>query len=116
MRRTYHLVPAEAWEASDPAVPYAAPSLGVEGFIHCTDGDVELLRTAERYYRADPRPYLVLTVDLDRCTAPWTVEDPAGIYPHVHGPIDRAAIVAVARMVRGADGAFLRVDHGSAGG
>jgi uncharacterized protein (DUF952 family) len=46
MRSTFHLVPRDVWLAADPAAPYAAPSLQGEGFIHCTDGADELLRTA----------------------------------------------------------------------
>ncbi len=60
MRSTFHLVPAETWAAADPAVPYAAPSLSAEGFIHATDGTEELIATANRYYRDDPRPYVTL--------------------------------------------------------
>jgi uncharacterized protein (DUF952 family) len=106
MRSTYHLVPDEEWAIADPAAPYRARSLAAEGFIHCTDGDEALVATANRHYRDDPRPFLALTIDLDAAGSPWTVEDPGGIYPHVFGPIDRAAITDVARLARTADGAF----------
>lgn len=108
-RLTFHLVPAETWAAADLTRPYTAGSLAAEGFIHCTDGEAELLRTADRHYRDDPRSFLALTVDLDQVTAPWRVEDPAGIYPHVFGSIEHAAIVAVAPLVRAADGRFVGV-------
>ena len=45
--------------------PYAAASLEHEGFIHCTDGVEALGATFERYFLADPRPFVALTVDLD---------------------------------------------------
>jgi uncharacterized protein (DUF952 family) len=106
MRSTYHLVPDDEWAAADPATPYRAGSLAAEGFIHCTDGDEALVATANRHYRDDPRPFLALTIDLDSAGSPWTAEDPAGIYPHVFGPIDRQAIMAVARLTRDEDGAF----------
>lgn len=108
-RLTCHLVPAADWAAADRTRPYEAASLVSEGFIHCTDGDGELLRTADRHYRDDPRPFVVLTVDLDLVTAPWSVADPAGIYPHVFGPIDQAAIVAVRSLVREPDGRFVGI-------
>jgi uncharacterized protein (DUF952 family) len=92
--------------ATDPATPYRAASLATEGFIHCTDGADALVATAERHYRDDPRPFLALTVDLDAAGSPWSVDDPQGIYPHVFGPIDRAAIVAIERLGRDADGRF----------
>ena len=66
-----------------------------------------MVATANRHYRADPRAFVVLTVDLDRLTSPWRVEDPGGIYPHVFGPIDRAAIVRVVPAPRDADGTFV---------
>jgi uncharacterized protein (DUF952 family) len=107
MRPTYHLVPADAWAGADPDEPYAAPSLAVEGFIHCTDGMVEMVATANRHYRADPRAFLVLTVDLDASGSPWRIEDPEGIYPHVFGTIDRPAIIRVVPAPRDPDGLFL---------
>ncbi len=109
MHLTFHLTPAERWAAADPDAPYEAPSLGAEGFIHCTDGEAALLATANRHYRHDPRGFLALTIDLDRVDAPWRIEDAAGIYPHVHVPIDRAAILAIAAVERDADGRFTRL-------
>ena len=107
MRPTYHLVPAETWDAADPGRPYWAASLDAEGFIHCTDGMTEMVATANRHYRADGRAFLVLTVDLDAAGSPWRIEDPQGIYPHVYGPIARAAISRVVPAPRAPDGRFL---------
>ena len=113
MRPTFHLVPAAAWAAGDPSRPYTAPSLETEGFIHCTDGEAAIIATANRHYRDDPRPFLVLTIDLDSAGSPWRIEDPAGIYPHVFGPIDRAAILDRRSLEREPDGRF--TDGGSHG-
>jgi uncharacterized protein (DUF952 family) len=104
---TFHLTPVEWWTAADSAEPLGAPSLDDEGFIHCTTGAAEMVATANRHYRGDPRAFVVLTIELERVTSPWRVEDQGGIYPHVFGPIDRAAIVDVRPMPRAADGAFL---------
>jgi uncharacterized protein (DUF952 family) len=106
-RLTYHLTPRAWWDAADPVTPLRAPSLETEGFIHCTDGATEMVATANRHYVAEPGQFVVLTVDLDQVTSPWRVEDPARIYPHIFGPIDRAAIVAVVDAPRGPDGTFL---------
>jgi uncharacterized protein (DUF952 family) len=104
---TYHLTPEGWWRATDSAAPLGAPSLEDEGFIHCTTGHDEVVATANRHYREDPRPFVVLTIDLDALTSPVRIEDERGIYPHVFGPIDRAAIVAVRPMPRAADGTFV---------
>jgi uncharacterized protein (DUF952 family) len=107
MRPTYHLVPVEIWTSADPGGPYTAASFDVEGFVHCTDGMTEMVATANRHYRDDPRPFLVLTVDLDASGSPWRIEDERGIYPHVFGPIERAAILRVVEAPGAADGEVL---------
>ncbi len=107
MNRTYHLTPVEWWSSADPDGALGAPSLDDEGFIHCTTGATEMVATANRHYRDDPRAFVILTIDLDRVTSPWRVEDPGGIYPHVFGPIDRTAILDARPMPRDADGEYL---------
>jgi uncharacterized protein (DUF952 family) len=107
VRLTYHLTPQDWWEASDPTRPLTAPSLAVEGFIHCTDGASEIVTTANRHYRDDRRSFVVVSIDLDRAGSPWRVEDPGQIYPHVFGPIERPAVVAVVPAPRAPDGTFL---------
>ena len=106
MRPTYHLVPADTWAARDAASAYAAPSLASEGFIHCTDGAAAMVATANRHYLADPRAFLVLTVDLDATGSPWRFDDQTGIYPHVYGMIAPAAILKAQPIPRSADGTF----------
>jgi uncharacterized protein (DUF952 family) len=110
MRPTFHLVAVDVWAASDPQRPYEAPSLGVEGFIHCTDGMAEMVATANRHYRDDQRPFAILTIDLEAAGSPWRVDEPAGIYPHVFGPIDRQAILRSVAAPRSSDGEFLPFD------
>jgi uncharacterized protein (DUF952 family) len=106
MPRTFHLVPVEVWASAPPDRPYEAASLASEGFVHCTDGVTELLATANRHLARDPRPYLVLTVELDLVGSPWRYDDPGSPYPHVYGPLDRSAVVAVTPIERAADGRF----------
>jgi uncharacterized protein (DUF952 family) len=106
MHETFHLVPEAGWSAADPAAAYEAPSLEAEGFIHCTDGVAPLGKTFDRYYAADPRPFLALTLDLDALDVPWRYDVAGSPYPHIYGPIDRSAIVGVSRVDRAADGRF----------
>jgi uncharacterized protein (DUF952 family) len=107
MRVTYHLLPLARWDAVDAADPLGAPSLETEGFVHCTDGAANMVATANRHYSAEPGSFVVLSVDLDRITSAWRVDDPERIYPHIFGPIDRAAIIGVAAMPRDDRGTFL---------
>ena len=106
MRPTFHLVAQEVWAATDAREPYRHESLDREGFIHCTDGAEAMRDTANRHYGNDRRPFLVLTVDLDAAGSPWLIDEPGSPYPHVYGPIERAAILEVARMPRDPDGRF----------
>jgi len=106
MRTTFHLVPADDWAARDRTAPYSAPSLASEGFIHCTNGAAAMVATANRHYAADPRSFLVLTVDLEATGSPWQFDDAAGIYPHIYGPIAPAAVLSEQPIPRRADGTF----------
>jgi uncharacterized protein (DUF952 family) len=108
---TLHLVPEATWEAHDPAAPYLPAAYPEDGFVHCTDGDEEMVKVANRFYRDDPRPFLLLTVDLERTGSPWRFDDPGETYPHVYGPIDLASVTEVRRMTRDADGTFVRIDQ-----
>jgi uncharacterized protein (DUF952 family) len=80
-----------------------------DGFVHCTNGDEEVIAVGNRYYRGDPRPYVVLTISIDNVSALVRYDDPARRFPHVYGPIDRAAIVAERRVIRADDGAFVSI-------
>ena len=106
MRPTFHLVAEDVWASLDAGEPYRHESLEREGFIHCTDGADAMCDTANRHYGDDPRAFLVLTVDLDRAGSPWRFDEPGSPYPHIYGPVDRAAILDVRPMPREADGTF----------
>ena len=108
-RPTFHLVPAAIWDAADTATAYEDASLAREGFIHCTDGVDALGATFDRYFLADPRPFVALTVDLDALDVPWRYDVPGSPYPHIYGPIRRGAISAVRVVVRAPDGHFERL-------
>ena len=105
-RETLHLVPEAVWDAHDPVEPYLPAAYADDGFVHCTDGDDEMVAVANRFYRDDARPFLLLTLDLDRTGSPWRFDDLSGIYPHVYGPIDPSSVLEVRRMVRDEDGRF----------
>lgn len=105
----YHLAPADAWAATPAGDPFRAASLAGEGFIHLTHRMADLVDVANAFYRGDPRPHVVLTIALDRLTSAWRYDGDER-FPHVYGPLDRAAIAAVRPMPRAGDGSFL-ADH-----
>ncbi len=107
MRTTFLMIPTEVWVARDPAAPFTTPSLAEEGFIHTTEGSQAIVDTGNRHYRNDPRPYVLVTVDLDATGSAWRFDDDKGIYPHIYGPIAPAAILGEKPFPRVADGTFL---------
>ncbi len=103
-----HLTPVEAWRSAPTDDPYAADSLASEGFIHLTHRADDLVEVANAFYRTDPRPQVALIVDLERLESPWRYDGDER-FPHVYGPLDRAAIVDVLPVERDAAGRFLRI-------
>ncbi|MCL4396284.1 MAG: DUF952 domain-containing protein [Chloroflexi bacterium] len=103
---TFHLVPADYFDSLDAQADYAPFDFSREGFIHCTDGNAEMARTANRYYRSTPGAHYYLYIDKAKVRAPVRYDDPARLYPHIYGTLNRDAIVAVRPAVRDADGTF----------
>ncbi len=108
--RTYHLTPEAVWSAQREGDAYRPEAFEADGFIHCTDGEVNLLAVANTFYQGDKRPHVVLVIDLDRVASPVRYEDPAGIYPHIYGPLNPDAVIEVRRAVRLADGSFVGIE------
>ncbi len=103
----YHLAPEPHYLRFGPGEPYISERYYEEGFIHFTGPEAELMAAGNRYYRDDPRPYLVLTVDRTLVTAPVKYEDLRKIFPHLHGPLNRNAIVEVRVAERTPEGTFI---------
>ena len=106
----YHLVPVAAWEAAPDGEPFRAASLDVEGFVHLTHRMADLVDVANAFYRADSGPFLVLTIALRWLTSPWRYDGDRR-YPHVYGPLDRAAVTEVRPIAREPDGTFLPIER-----
>jgi uncharacterized protein (DUF952 family) len=109
MRLTFHLTPEPVWLEQCLLSEYRPEGFGDEGFIHCTDDEALVLEVANRYYRDDPRPFLLLEVDLGRLSAPTIYEDDERNYPHIYGAMERHAVRRVRRVERSADGTFLMI-------
>lgn len=100
-----HLVPAAAWSLVGDR--YAPDSLEVEGFVHLSAPHQVARVAAARF--AGRTDLLLLVVDPDRLDVAPVWEDTSGAgetFPHVHGPIDVAAVVAVHAYPPAVDGTF----------
>ena len=99
----YHWCPQQDWDAAgDGYLPSAFPD---DGFVHCSFLD-QIEATATALYRG--RADLVLLC-IEEEGLPVVVEDcyDAGEpFPHVYGPIPRAAVVAAVPFPCRDDGSF----------
>ena len=108
-RLTFHLTPERVWLEHRLLNEYRPEGFADEGFVHCTDSVEVVLEVANRYYKDDPRPFLLLEVDLDAVSAPAVYEDDERLYPHVYGPIELHAVRQVRRVERAEDGTFIAI-------
>ena len=102
---TYHLIAAAEYDPA--AATYTPAAFAQEGFIHTTRRRALIVEVANRYYRDDRRPYLLLTIELDRATAPWRYDAAGEEYPHLYGALNHEAIIASEPLRRAEDGTFL---------
>lgn len=107
-----HIADRKEWEASLTGGYYEPPSLGSDGFIHCSTIE-QNVETANRYY-AGRRGLVLLCIDRDKTDAEVKYEAPAcmndhrvdSLFPHIYGPLNVSAVIRVAGFVPGADGKF----------
>ena len=104
----YHLALAEDWERA-PEKNYETSTLGValsdQGFIHCSFRH-QVQDIADLVYR-EREDVLLLKIDPDRLSARVKVEvlrDGEAAFPHIYGPLNRAAVVEASRLRLLADG------------
>ena len=102
----YHLFVTDSWNPDEKG-PYSANSLTVEGFIHCSFSN-QLARSANRFFADEPELF-AMEIEADRLSSRLVSEDGGmgELFPHVYGPIDRGAIVAVQKLARDASGKWI---------
>ena len=106
MTVTFHLTPRERWAEQRTNTEYTPEPFESEGFIHCTDGEANVVDVGNRYYTGDSREMVCLVIDFDLVNAEIRYEDPQRIYPHIHGPLNTRAVVDVRSVHRGPNGSF----------
>jgi uncharacterized protein (DUF952 family) len=107
-----HILRRAEWEDARLHGEYRPPSLGAEGFIHCsTIGQV--VATGNIFF-SGATDLLLLQIDERKLMAELKYEEPATqdderprtAFPHIHGPLNLDAVVAVTEFPREADGSF----------
>jgi uncharacterized protein (DUF952 family) len=104
-RLILHIATRPAWDAARAAGRSEAPSLAAEGFIHLS-GPEQVVRVADARY-SGASELLLLCVDADRLAAPLRDEtSDAGdeTFPHLYGPLNLDAVVAVVPFPEADDG------------
>ncbi len=103
--RIFHIATAADWRRAVATGRYttstAGRTLDEVGFIHACRRD-QVRAVFDRYYAALGEDLVLLTIDPARLTAARVVLEPVGddTYPHVHGPLERDAVVGVAPLDR----------------
>ena len=106
MTVTFHLTPRERWNTQRANTAYTPEPFESEGFIHCTDGEANVVAVGNRYYTEDPREMVCLIIDRDLVDAEIRYEDPGRIYPHIYGSLNTNAVIDVRSVQRDPDGSF----------
>lgn len=113
--RIYHITSRAAWKAAQAAGEYRTPSLESDGFIHfCRRGQVQ--GVADSFYLGE-EGLVLLEVETARLRADLRLELPAGLpppegsppgerFPHLYGPLNLEAVVALHDFPPGPDGSF----------
>ena len=117
MTTILHITSDAEWAIALRDGVYVPPSLASEGFIHCsTQG--QAVATANAYFRGAPN-LVLLAIDEAAVTATVKHEPPisaarAGsteLFPHIYGPLNVDAVVAVVAFPPDADGSFTLPDN-----
>ena len=105
-----HLTAADVWNSQQASGSYRPEAFEADGFVHCTIGEDNLIAVANAFYAGDRRAHVVLEIAPSRLSSPVRFEDPARIYPHIHGPLNGDAVISVRRVWRAPDGTFLETE------
>lgn len=103
--RIFHIATAADWRRTLETGSYTTSTVGrtleEEGFIHASRRD-QVQGVFDRYYTGLGEHLVLLTIDPARLTGAEVRVEAVGddSYPHVYGPINRAAVVDVVPLDR----------------
>ena len=100
-----HLCSRQDWQAAQERGAYRPDSLESEGFIHNSLPD-QILWVANQFYPRES-DLVVLWIEPARVEAEIRWETvPDGTFPHLYGPLNLSAVVAVRDFTADEDGVF----------
>ena len=89
----YHLITSQEWEIAKNQPYYAAESLVLEGFIHCSTA-VQVARTANNYFKNNTEMLVLHIKEENLGAAALKYEaNEYDTFPHIYGHIVREAVV-----------------------
>ena len=102
----FHITTAPEWQTALDAGAYTVPSLADEGFIHTSTGE-QTPATAARFYAGVP-DLVLLVIDPNAVSAEirWEQAHVGELFPHIYGPLNVDAVVAVVAFAPEADGTY----------
>jgi hypothetical protein len=111
----WHLIPLSQWR-SDGESPYVPGTTEAAGFVHASPDEPVALAVANALYRDAGEPLVALGLAESALSAPVRREPadpepppgvPAGtLFPHVYGPVERAAVTEIRYLRRDAAGTY----------
>lgn len=111
----FHIATRSQWEDAQHRETYRAETLESEGFIHCSTVH-QVLPVANALFRGH-QDLVLLLIDPSKVLAPLVYEAGTSVggtsvgeaserYPHLYGPLNREAILAVYDLLPDAQGRF----------
>jgi len=111
----FHITSRSEWEKAQQRGEYIAPSLQIEGFIHCSTEN-QVLHVANAFYHGRNN-LVVLKLDEEKIEPEIKWEAPAGPpapgisdsdkFPHIFGPINLTAVASVLDLEPDSAGLFI---------
>ncbi len=106
METILHITRREQWEYAQHAGSYHGDTLDTEGFIHCSTPH-QVVRVADARFRGQ-HGLVLLCVDPARVRPEIRYEpaEDAERFPHIYGPLNTNAVIAVLGFEPDPDGGF----------
>lgn len=107
----YHITQRKAWDLAQQPGEYRGDTLDTQGFIHCST--VRQVATVANSYYPGQHGLVLLCINASKLQSELRYEAPDGpavegesAFPHIYGPLNTDAVIAVLEFEPGSDGTF----------